>query len=253
MWAAEPHGSIRSPAGMASSPLYVAARDGRRTSPCPVARRSCGADHARRQCRARRAGGVSGPPRVALDRDGSTDADRPHRTFFSVLHIVVVIGALAAFAGLVALQTRSTAVALAVAIGVGMGPLFPAALAPPEGAAAFGICAAAALVYIGCARHGTSHVASLVLPCGVPTIAALIAPPFLLPAAAIDMPRRRCGVARPKPRASICDRSRVGSGAHDGVARRADRVGSERHCRRRRGANTYGMRRAVAVGPPQST
>lgn len=104
---------------------------------------------------------------------------------FGVLHIVVIVGALAAFAALVAHQTRSTAVALAVAIGVGLSPLFPATLAPPSAAAAFGVCASAALVYIGGARSGASRVAAFVLPCGVLIVAALLTPSWLYPATAI--------------------------------------------------------------------
>ena len=95
---------------------------------------------------------------------------------FDLLQFLVLTAALALFADLVVRRTRSIAIALALAVAVGLGPLFPALLAPPWEAAAFGVCAAAALLVpeTGAWRSRRTAVFVVVL------VAALLAPLWLL-------------------------------------------------------------------------
>jgi hypothetical protein len=103
---------------------------------------------------------------------------------FGALHLIVVVASLAAFAALVQRRTRRAAVALATAVAVGMSPLFPSALAPPIEAAAFGLCAAAALAWLAI-PEGSARAARMAMAIGGSLAVALIVPAWLLPAAAM--------------------------------------------------------------------
>ena len=72
--------------------------------------------------------------------------DLPVGQLFHVLQAAVIVAALAAFVELVCRQTRNMATAATVGLAVGLSPLFAATLSPPWEAAAFGVCAAAALL-----------------------------------------------------------------------------------------------------------
>ncbi|HJZ75796.1 MAG TPA: hypothetical protein VKE51_28880 [Vicinamibacterales bacterium] len=65
---------------------------------------------------------------------------------FALLQLTVTTAALAAFVELLRRRARTVAIPIATAMAIGLGPLFPSALAPPWEAAAFGVCALAALV-----------------------------------------------------------------------------------------------------------
>src|SRR5262249_11802162 len=66
-------------------------------------------------------------------------------TVFELLQLAVMTAALAAFVELLRRRTRPRAVAIATAMAIGLSPLFPVVVAPPWEAAAFGLCALAAL------------------------------------------------------------------------------------------------------------
>ncbi len=65
---------------------------------------------------------------------------------FDLLRAAIIVAALAAIVELVCRRTRNTPIAAATGLAVGLSPLFTATLSPPWEAAAFGICAAAALL-----------------------------------------------------------------------------------------------------------
>src|SRR5262249_45394709 len=67
-------------------------------------------------------------------------------------------------------------VAVATATAVGLSPLFPAALAPPWEAAAFGVCAAVVLIGASAASRRSVHFVLLASAIGV----ALLVPLWLL-------------------------------------------------------------------------
>jgi hypothetical protein len=100
---------------------------------------------------------------------------------FDVLHIVVVVVALAAFVELVRRHTRSIAIAAATGLSVGLSPLFSATLSPPWEAAAFGVCAVAALLTVSRFGRRLGSIRAFVLCClAILLTAALLVPPWLL-------------------------------------------------------------------------
>jgi hypothetical protein len=112
------------------------------------------------------------------------DPDLRVGQLFDVLHIVVVTAALTAFVELIRRQTRSIAIAAAIGLSVGVSPLFGATLSPPWEAAAFGVCAAAALLTVSRfgRRHGSSR-AFVLVSLAILLTGALLVPPWLLVAA----------------------------------------------------------------------
>jgi hypothetical protein len=66
---------------------------------------------------------------------------------FELLQVVAIVFAVAAFVGLVRRATRSGIVAVATGFAVALSPLFAFTVAPPWEAAAFGMCAAIALMF----------------------------------------------------------------------------------------------------------
>jgi hypothetical protein len=104
---------------------------------------------------------------------------------FDVLRVVVVTVALAAFVELVRRQTRSLAIAAATGLSVGLSPLFGATLSLPWEAAAFGVCAAAALLTVSrFGRRPGSSRAFVLLGLAILLSGALLVPPWLVVAAA---------------------------------------------------------------------
>ena len=75
---------------------------------------------------------------------------------FELLQLIVMTAALAAFVELLGRRTRSVAVAVVAAGAIGLGPQFPAVLAPPWEAAAFGLCAFTPLVIAARVPHRRS-------------------------------------------------------------------------------------------------
>ena len=100
---------------------------------------------------------------------------------FEVLHAAVVVAALAAFVGLVHRRTRNWAIAGATGLAVGLSPLFAATLSPPWDAAAFGVCAAAALAAgsLFIRRHRSSWAVGPI-SLAVLLTGALLVPPWLV-------------------------------------------------------------------------
>jgi hypothetical protein len=103
---------------------------------------------------------------------------------FQALQAAVIVAALAAFVELVGRLTRTLAVAAAIGLAVGLSPLFAATLSPPWEAAAFGICATAALLASSRFAHrdGSSWVLVLV-SFAILLTGALLVPPWLAVAA----------------------------------------------------------------------
>jgi hypothetical protein len=103
---------------------------------------------------------------------------------FDLLHAAVIVVALAAFVELVCRQTRNMAIAAATGLAVGLSPLFAATLSPPLEAAAFGVCAAAALLSGSrLARRSGSPYAFLFFGLAILLTGALLVPPWLVVAA----------------------------------------------------------------------
>jgi hypothetical protein len=103
---------------------------------------------------------------------------------FALLHALVVVAALAAFVELAGRQPRSMAIAAATGLAIGLSPLFAATLSPPWEAAAFALCASAALLTsTRFARHaGPSREVALFSLAGL-LAGALLVPPWLVVAA----------------------------------------------------------------------
>jgi hypothetical protein len=103
---------------------------------------------------------------------------------FDLLHAAVIVVALAAVVELVCRRTGNIAIAASIGLAIGLSPLFPATLSPPLEAAAFGICAAAALLsgsrFAGRAASSRAFVLSSL---AVFLIGALLVPPWLIVAA----------------------------------------------------------------------
>jgi hypothetical protein len=112
-------------------------------------------------------------------------------TWFGLLQLIVMAAALAAFAGLLRRRTI-LAIALATTTAVGLSPLFPAALAPPWEAAAFGLCAAAALV----ATPDDPRRSSWVVALAALTIAVCLIPLWLLAGSLSATTFAACAVPR---------------------------------------------------------
>ena len=103
---------------------------------------------------------------------------------FHVLHSAIVVAALAAFVELACRQTRNMAVAAATGLAVGLSPLFAFTLSPPWEAAAFGVCAAAALLAGSrFTRRPGSSPACVVFSLAILLTGALLVPPWLVAAA----------------------------------------------------------------------
>lgn len=100
---------------------------------------------------------------------------------FDLLRAAIVTGALAAFTAIVWRETKNIAVATAAAAAIGLSPLFPATLAPPWEAAAFGVCAVtvwlAGSTGVGGSRRS---VARRSIAVGVLVAAAVFVPAWLL-------------------------------------------------------------------------
>ena len=103
---------------------------------------------------------------------------------FHTLQSAIIVAALAAFVELASRQTRNMAVAVATGLAIGLSPLFAFTLSPPWEAAAFGFCAAAALLAGSrfARRVGSSRMCVL-FSCGTLLIGALLVPPWLVVAA----------------------------------------------------------------------
>jgi hypothetical protein len=103
---------------------------------------------------------------------------------FDLLRAAIIVAALAAFVELVCRRTRSTPIAAATGLAVGLSPLFTATLSPPWEAAAFGICAAAALLTGSrfASRSGSSY-ALLFFSLAILLTGALLVPSWLVVAA----------------------------------------------------------------------
>lgn len=122
----------------------------------------------------------------------------PVGAVFGVLHAAVFVAAIAAFVLLVDRFTRSPASGASAGLAVGLSPLFGNTLSPPWDLAAFGVCAASALLASSTrGRDATSTRTRVVLAAGVFVAAALLVPPWLTPAAegaavigAVAWPRR---------------------------------------------------------------
>jgi hypothetical protein len=104
-------------------------------------------------------------------------------SFFTVLHAIVIVAALAAFTELARRFTHSLAISVAVALAAGLGPLFSDAIAPPGDAAAFGICAATALAWTRFFEKSDRRKTAAFSIIGALLAAALLVPPWLVPAA----------------------------------------------------------------------
>ena len=103
---------------------------------------------------------------------------------FDLLHAVVIVLALAAFVELVFRQTRNMAIAAATGLAVGLSPLFAATLSPPWEAAAFGVCAAAALLTGSrFVRRLDSSWVFVLFSLAILLTGALLVPPWLVVAA----------------------------------------------------------------------
>ncbi len=103
---------------------------------------------------------------------------------FDLLHAVVIVLALAAFVELVCRQTRNTAVAAVTGLAVGLSPLFASTLSPPWEAAAFAVCAAAALLTGSrFARRLDSSWVFVLFSLAILLTGALLVPPWLVVAA----------------------------------------------------------------------
>jgi hypothetical protein len=107
--------------------------------------------------------------------------DLPVGQVFDLLHAAVIVAALAAFVELVRRQTRNGAIAAATGLAVGLSPLFAATLSPPWEAAAFGVCASAALLGGSqFARHRGSSWPFVLSSLAVLLTGALLVPPWLI-------------------------------------------------------------------------
>jgi hypothetical protein len=100
---------------------------------------------------------------------------------FVVLYAIAMIAGLAVFVELVFHRTRNMAVAASTGVAVGVSPLFGLTLSPPWEAAAFGMCAAAAL--LSCVlldRRTRTSYTSAIAGLGILLAAALLVPPWLI-------------------------------------------------------------------------
>jgi hypothetical protein len=111
---------------------------------------------------------------------------------FDLLQLTVMAAALTAFVELLCRRTRSLAIALATAAAVGLSALFPGALAPPWEAAAFGLCAAAALF----ATSRPSRRRPVAVAVAVLTPAAILVPLSLLAGSLSAATASACAVPR---------------------------------------------------------
>ncbi len=111
--------------------------------------------------------------------------DLPIGPIFDVMHAAVFVAAIAALVALVDRSTRSRAIPAAIGLAVALSPLFGSTLSPPWDAAAFGACAAAALLVSSAfARGSRSARAGVVLVTIAFLACALLVPPWLAVAAA---------------------------------------------------------------------
>ena len=100
---------------------------------------------------------------------------------FDLLRVAIVTVGLAAFTAVVWRETRNVAVAIAIAAAIGFSPLFPAMLAPPWEAAAFGVCAVAAwLAGATRARDRGKPIAIRVIAVAAIIVAGVLVPLWLL-------------------------------------------------------------------------
>src|SRR3954468_2480030 len=100
---------------------------------------------------------------------------------FDLLRVAIVTVGLAAFTAFVWRETRNIAVAIAAPAAVVFSPLFPAMLAPPWEAAAFGVCAVAAWLAPSMRVRGRRRpVAVRAIAVAALVTAAVVVPPWLL-------------------------------------------------------------------------
>src|SRR4051812_5912713 len=103
------------------------------------------------------------------------------RLVFDLLRVAIITVGLAAFTAFVWRETRNIAVAIAVAAAIGFSPLFPAMLAPPWEAAAFGVCAVVAWLAASMRVRGRRRpVAVRAIAVAALVTAAVVVPPWLL-------------------------------------------------------------------------
>ena len=99
-----------------------------------------------------------------------------------ILRVAMVTVGLAAFTALVWRETRNLAAAIAIGAAIGLSPLFPAMLAPPWEAAAFGVCAVAA--WVAGAMRGRDRrnpiTVSVIVVAVIAVAGVALVPPWLL-------------------------------------------------------------------------
>jgi len=109
--------------------------------------------------------------------------DLPAGGLFGAMQAAAIVAGVALFVRLVFRGNGDMAVAATTGLALGLSPMFPSTLAPPWEAAAFAVCAAAALligpVWDRSQRSGAAPLAIL----GVAIVGALLVPPWTLLAA----------------------------------------------------------------------